>query len=655
MSFKTTTVLAAAFLFSLPVLAQDEEPERAGALMPGEGGIPSTMMARAQNNVTPAYPDGNLQDDLSTEQWLAQGEEFYNQPGACVTCHLADASGDPQLNAKSLQFGPTPSDIYNAINGVPAMGFIKDAYDITKGDMLALSLYIRQISNLEIKDEETPILKQTLAGLITVDRAAGFVEGEKDKTIREIGSFKHTVDNWVRRSQEGPIGKTYQTTVVQEWDPGEPKFTPEPGKTYFYQNVGDSNFFGQATSMKADRRMRVVVGDAETHEVIAYNAIDEKLRGSIHTTVMSPDGKHGYIIGAAPFVDATELFAGGGLDSPATLIKYDALSLEPVKQIIIGGRIHHGQIYQDRYLLIDTFQRNEDGLDVFLYDPETDEVIGGVRDEELGGSTYTAFTDNEFIYILMEPAGWGPISQSGFTAGNNFTSGNMTALPSFWIAKIDPETWEVVAEIPYPGYRADWICFDGDMKYMYVPQGATSQVSKINMKTNKVVWTVSTGTGPYGCNLNADNSELWVTNKGEMTGFFGRTVSVLDTQAGRGLDTVFSGYMIDHILLSPNGKEFWGTSNAEGLLYVFDADKRVLKTTIEMPGFGDAHGLPFVYYDEDGNSMVVKDQGLFHNGVDPRNGKALEYSSEPAPAEEAVEEAEEPEEKGFFERLFGSL
>ena len=29
-------------------------------------------------------------------------------------------------------------------------------------------------------------------------------------------------------------------------------------------------------------------------------------------------------------------------------------------------------------------------------------------------------------------------------------------------AKLDPETWEVVAEYPYTGYRGDWIIIDSN-------------------------------------------------------------------------------------------------------------------------------------------------------------------------------------------------
>jgi DNA-binding beta-propeller fold protein YncE len=100
-------------------------------------------------------------------------------------------------------------------------------------------------------------------------------------------------------------------------------------------------------------------------------------------------------------------------------------------------------------------------------------------------------------------------------------------------------------------------------------------------------------------------------------------LTVVETATGRPLDTVFSGYMADHVLLAPNGKEMWVTSNGEGRIYVFDAATREKITTIDMPGFGDPHGLVWVKYDDDGNALVVRDQGGFHNGVNPAEGRPL--------------------------------
>ena len=132
-----------------------------------------------------------------------------------------------------------------------------------------------------------------------------------------------------------------------------------------------------------------------------------------------------------------------------------------------------------------------------------------------------------------------------------------------------------------------------------------------------------TGVGPYAATLNADETELWVTNKGESSGQIGRTITVVDTESGRGLATLFSGYKSDHVLLSPTGDEIWASSMGDGSLYVFDEESREQIEVIEMPYNGEPHGLVWVKYDEDGNSLVVRDQGGFHNGIDPAAGRPV--------------------------------
>ena len=64
----------------------------------------------------------------------------------------------------------------------------------------------------------------------------------------------------------------------------------------------------------------------------------------------------------------------------------------------------------------------------------------------------------------------------------------------------------------------------------------------------------------------------------------------------------------------------WATSNAEGRIYVFDAMTREQIKMIDMPNRGNAHGLVWVYYDEEGEGKVVRDQGNFHNGINPFDG-----------------------------------
>ena len=160
---------------------------------------------------------------------------------------------------------------------------------------------------------------------------------------------------------------------------------------------------------------------------------------------------------------------------------------------------------------------------------------------------------------------------------------------------------------------------------MFVPSAGTSNLSKINIKTGEVTWTAAVGTGPYGAALTADENEIWVANKGESLLSLGRTISVVDTATGHSKETLFSGYMVDHVLLAPNGKEMWATSNIEGKVWVFDAETHEQIKIIEMPGAGNPHGTVWVHYDADGTARVVRDQGGFHNGINPALGKSLNY------------------------------
>jgi hypothetical protein len=569
-------------------------------------------------------------DNNDINSLISQGEAIYTLPGNCITCHMEDATGNPSLNSKSLRFGPSPLELSDALNSVPQMGPVAVSLNLTNSDLLALSIYLRHLSGLELGSDIVDELRATTAGISTQRRDEDFVVTQRDRVIDQYGPFQSVLDTWERKSKTGNIMHTYKTVVTNSWPTEEAKFTPEAGKTYFYQNTGDrGDMFGQGFG-DGDGNA-VTVGDAETHQVVAQKKLGSALRGSVHTTGMTPNGKYGYIIGP-PIRNKSDEQLGGGLsvlavsnrlNASASLVKWNALTLAAEKVFVIGGRMHHIQTFQDRYMLVDTFARDDDGLDVFLMDPETDEIIGGVRDEELGGASYTAFQDGKYIYILMQPSVYGPMALTGYVGANNLNYGKAAVLRPFWVAKIDPETWEVVKEYPYPGYRGDWICFDAAKEHMFIPASGSANLTKINIESGEIVWVNPTGIGPYGCNVSADDSQVWIADKGEANGFFGRTITVLRTEDGKALDTLPSAYMVDHVLLSPNGEEFWATSNAEGSLYVFDAAERELITKIQMPGGGDAHGLAWVHYDEDGNSRLVRDQGGFTNSVDPRNGRSL--------------------------------
>ncbi len=566
---------------------------------------------------------------------LARGEEIYGGRGECWDCHGNSGEG---VTGPSLRHAPSAFDILYQLNTNPEMGDVADSLNATSEDLVATAAYIRTLANLDVNAGIVDELVASLASARDYSFYAStdnFVISARDELVLQIEEFDTVLAGWERKSSPGNIMRSYEIRSARTYDAGEPKFTPEAGKVYFYEATGAGYpagiDFPNAGRFDAGST-HVVVGDAATKEVIAYHRFPDEMRTSIHSTAVTPDGRYVYVAGPRPsFAGAADRPIGnptpGGsrLDSPASLIKADAITLQPVEQLAIGGRMHHAQIFQDRYMLVDTFARDVDGLDVFLMDPETDEVIGGVRDEELGGVSYTSFTDNEFIYILMQPGGYGASSISAYIAASQYNTGRYATMRPFWVAKVDPGTWQVVQEYPYPGFRANWIVVDSAQEFMYVPVGANSYLNKINLETGEIAWTTPTGIGPYGASLNADETEIWVADKGETTGMFGRTMTVINTERGRAIETVFSGYQVDHVLLAPNGREMWGTSNADGRIYVFDTEERVQTHAIDMPNFGDAHGLVFVWYDDDLVPHVVRDQGGFHGGINPALGSVLEF------------------------------
>ena len=563
---------------------------------------------------------GGAASAQSVEELVARGGELFNADIGCHVCHGPNAQG---LVGPTLHFGPTPVDIFDQLESNPMMGVIVAEMDPSDADLEAIAMYIRTLADLPL---DLGVIEDWRSALAIVKanqvQQAEFMKTPRDLQVEAIEQFDTLQATWTRRAKEGNLTSHYQTEVIATFDPGEPKFTPEPGKTYFYENVGTTS----SPSVLYDGYVpppsnQIVVGDAETKEIIAGYMLPENLRATVHGTVMSPDGRYVYIIGARPG-QADDVPT---VNSSATLIKADAVTLQPIKQFTIGGRIHHAQAFRD-YVMIDMFARDPDGLAIMLLDPETDEIVSGIKDVDLGGFAYTAWSDKdyEYIYALVEPAGYAPGRATGMFAAVSMYQGRYTALRPFWVAKIDPDTWEVLREYPIPGYRPNWLVVDSAKENMYVIN-SLSNANKINIETGEIVWTNGTGIGPYGASLNSDETELWVADKGEGAHHLGRTITIIDTQTGHATETLYGAYKVDHVLLDPTGTEMWATSNGEGRIYVYDAESRELTNIIDMPGNGDAHGLVWVHYDENGEPRVVRDQGNFHGGVNPVMGNALNF------------------------------
>ena len=476
---------------------------------------------------------------------------------------------------------------------------------------------------------------------------------EFEDTVMSLPLFSEIVKNWDNKAAPGNIGKTWgKDRTIAEFPPGEQVVFPKKGDVIIYQLTGlsyDNPFQRPKSESITSKSVRIVAIDAKTRKIIAWNELPLVLKGNPHTSPVSPDGR--YIYAAGPpltnyeEVEFDETLVGNeGCNSPVcmvvpqTLVKIDTLTLQAVKVIAAPGRQHHGHVFRDRYMLFDSFSKDPDGVDTYLFDPQTDRVVAGVRNEELGGSTYTAWTDhqNEFIYQLMEPTGYtSKPTTDGYISAHWLRQKGFTATRPYWVAKIkvseDLMTWEVVREYPYFGNRGNWVEVSPDRDFMYINSGGMNISQKIDMHSGQAVWSTPVGDGPYGNELTADLTELWVLNKGETTGMWGHDIHIIDTATGERKGLINTGFTSDHVLLSPNGKEMWVSSNGSGKLFVYDASSREELGVIAMPGYGDPHGLPFVYYYEDGKGKLVADQNGFHNGVDPQMGKPLDYVSAPAP------------------------
>jgi len=325
---------------------------------------------------------------------VERGRELFNAPVGCATCHAATGEG---LVGPSLLFGPTPVDIFDQLESNPVMGVIVAELDPSDEDLAAISMYIRTLAGMSL---DAALPGQWLAALASAranqSSSLEFAKTPRDLQVEAVESFADLAANWTRRAKQGSVLSHYQTQVVATFDPGKPKFTPEPGKTYFYENVGTTSspsvLFEGYTPPESNQ---IVVGDAQTHEVIASYMLPLSLRAVVHTSAMSPDGRYVYIIGARPGGD---IDTTSNLQTSATLIKADALTLQPIKQIAVGGRLHHGQVFRN-YVMIDYFARDPDGLAFALLDPETDEIVGGVKDVDLGGYVYTVWSDKDYDYI----------------------------------------------------------------------------------------------------------------------------------------------------------------------------------------------------------------------------------------------------------------
>ena len=347
----------------------------------------------------PIIAMGQMSDTV-LNRILARGGDLFHADVGCWVCHAATGEG---LVGPTLHFGPTPIDIWDQLQSNPIMGVIVTELDPTNEDLIAVAMYVRTLAGLP---EDRTLPDRWRADLEALQASQGiepeFPKTERDLQVEAIERFDSLQSTWTRRATEGNLLSQYESRIVRTWEPGEPKFEPQPGKTYFYQNVGTASSRSVLfDGYRPPEGNQLVVGDAETLEVIASYEMPRSLRAAVHTTVMSPDGKFAYMTGPRePGPDGDPEPLGSW-----TILKIDAITLQPVAQITVGARLHHGQVFGD-LVMFDWFQRDPDQrMGVSFLDPRSDMIVGGIEDAAMGGYFYNVWTDKdyEYIYALMEP------------------------------------------------------------------------------------------------------------------------------------------------------------------------------------------------------------------------------------------------------------
>ncbi|MEE8057054.1 MAG: c-type cytochrome, partial [Pseudomonadales bacterium] len=306
-----------------------------------------------------------------------------------------------------------------------------------------------------------------------------------------------------------------------------------------------------------------------------------------------------------------EFYALTGAGGQSTMIKIDAITLEPVALIKFVGTVHHGSGMGRHYknpksIWIDVFQEDPDGAGVAIFDPDTLKVDCAIKYAALGKAQFftqvhTTPVTADYMMLQVTPV-------EPYVGAAAVTMGDPLYLPPNFVAVIDLNHFTLQREIPTPPQIGGFTITDNNEEFMYNVSSGTDQLFKQDFKTGKLIWTARTGMGPYGVSLNHDHTEVWVADKGESVGYWGNSLTVVDNETGKISARVqLPGYGVDHVIMSPNGKEIWATSNSSGQTYVIDTESKTVVNTITNYGRGSTHGVVFVYFEDGKTAKVIQD------------------------------------------------
>ena len=148
---------------------------------------------------------------------------------------------------------------------------------------MAISAYISQLAGLELTSALVDEQRQALAAAKAArPQRVEFPKSERDLVVESIQSFGSVLTDWQRKAATGSLARSYSSETLETFDPGEPRFEPEPGRTYFYENLGTApNLAVLESGTRAPASSQIIVGDAATKEVIAAYELPTTLRAAV--------------------------------------------------------------------------------------------------------------------------------------------------------------------------------------------------------------------------------------------------------------------------------------------------------------------------------------------------------------------------------------
>ena len=385
-----------------------------------------------------------------------------------------------------------------------------------------------------------------------------------------------------------PIGDSwgdyFGVQVEQTLDGRGPKLVhPKPGQLYFYTNSGTG--WG-ATNKK--------------NSVVIFDATDMKRWKHVATTKLADEYAAGYSShGAAVSADGRWIYlqSMASPDKPSRLIVLDGFTLKPVKvfkETSGGTGGHHINNFTGpdgrEYIMNVDFNWNLAGGGAWVIDPSQDQaIIGGVSRRDIS-NPYVMSGDvgGKYMYATVPAA---MASLRGKIDGT--------------LDKIDTTNWKVLGAVPVKD--PIWVEPTQDGMTAWVTEGDESKVAKVDLHTMKVLTEVRSGPGPWGARLSCDETQLFVADKGEASGYNqnGRTITVIDTGYDAVTEAIPAGRTTDHLILSPDCKYLIASSNADHTLAVYDVDTHKRVELVKVPNDGDVHAGTFVRWRSNGKGGVV--------------------------------------------------